>query len=74
MSVLILLGYAVDYTAEVVSIILMLEGVITVNQEALIMTVAKLFLSMCIFSAYIILMKVFMTYQNQVNEAAARIQ
>lgn len=73
-SILICLGYAVDYSVKVISVILFLEGVIDLNGEALAMTVAKLFLSMSVFSAYIILMRVFMTYQNQVNEAAARIE
>lgn len=63
-SILICVGYAVDYSATVISVILFMEGVIDVSTEALIMTVSKLILSMAVFSAYIILMRVFMIYQN----------
>ena len=38
------------------------------------MTISELILNLCIFAAYMILMKIFMTYQKQVNEAAAKLE
>ena len=35
---------------------------------------SELFLSLCIFVAYMLLMKIFLAYQRQVNEAAAKLE
>ena len=72
-SLLICIGYAIDYIADIIISVLYIEGKINLDQEALYVTISELFLNLCIFAAYMILMKIFMTYQKQVNEAAARL-
>ena len=73
-SVLIAVGYTVDYVTEVTCTILVLREYITLDQQQTYIVIGQLCLMLCIFSAYIILMRVFFTYQSQVNEAAARIE
>ena len=73
-SALICVGYSIDYTSDVVVTILMIEGVLDLDEEALYMICNHLVLTLCIFTAYIILIKVFIAYQNQVNETLAKIE
>ena len=47
---------------------------IDLSEEALYVTMSELFLSLCIFVAYMLLMKIFLSYQKQVNEAAAKLE
>ena len=47
---------------------------IDLSEEALYVTMSELFLSLCIFAAYMLLMKIFLSYQKQVNEAAAKLE
>ena len=61
-SILICVGYAVDYTVDVILTTLLINSKIDAKQEAYFLTLNKIFLTLCIFAAYVILMKVFMTY------------
>lgn len=63
-SILIAVGYMIDYSCAVVVTVLYVEKVIDLNQKYLYFSISKISLSVCIFLAYIILMKVFITYQN----------
>lgn len=71
-SILICTGYVVDYCFDIALTILLLRDVITVDQEDFWAFVNHIFLSVCIFTAYIILLKIFLTYQKQVHETKAR--
>ena len=73
-SVFICVGYIVDYSIEVVCFFLLLEKYITFEFEQSVITIGHLVLNLCIFVAYSILMKIFRGYQNQVNEAAAKVE
>lgn len=63
-SLFICIGYAFDYTSDVTTTILLIEEVIDFNQEAYIISINRIVLTVCIFAAYTILIKIFMTYQN----------
>jgi len=61
-SMLICIGYVLDYLVSCIIVILYIEDVISSAQETIIAIVNKLTLSIFIFAAYIILMKIFLTY------------
>lgn len=69
-SCFICVGYFFDYTTDVTTTILLIEGVIDFNLEEYIISINRVVLTICVFTAYIILLKIFMTYQNQIDEAA----
>ena len=46
-----------------------MNNVIDFPVEHYIISVNRIVLTICLFVAYIILMKIFMTYQNQIDEA-----
>ena len=72
-SLLICLGYAVDYSTDFVLTLLLIEHVIDLHTESYCLSISKIFLTVCIFIAYILLLKVFMTYQRQMTEATAKL-
>ena len=51
---------------------LILRDRLTFSSEVVYATYGNLILIICIFVAYLILMKVFMRYQKQMNEATAK--
>ena len=61
-SLLICIGYTIDYIADIVILILYIQDVIDLSEEALYVTMSELFLSLCIFVAYMLLMKIFLAY------------
>ena len=73
-SVFICVGYIIDYSTEVSCFFLLLSETIDYETEQTIITIGHLVLNICIFGAYIILMKIFKGYQKQVNEAAAKVE
>ena len=61
-SVFICVGYIIDYTIEVSCFFLLLANTISYENEQTIVTIGHLSLNICIFGAYIILMKIFKGY------------
>ena len=73
-STLIAIGYVADYSLTVIVTVLYVEKIIDIDQEFLYISINQISLTVCIFSAYLILMKVFIGYQNQVTETAEKIE
>lgn len=71
-SLLICFGYVVDYASDITLTLLLLRDSINAEQEQFWEFANRVFLSICIFIAYIILLKIFLGYQKQVHEAIAK--
>ena len=63
-SILICVGYVFDYANDIAITILLLKDYITVEQEDFWAFINEIVLSLCIFFAYVILLKIVMTYQK----------
>ena len=61
-SFFICIGYAYDFTSDLTMCLLMMEDVISYELEEYIIAVNRIVLTICLFVAYIILLKIFMTY------------
>jgi len=72
-SILICVGYTVMYITEFVLTVLILKDKLTLTSEVFFVTCGRIFLIITIFFAYLILMKVFLTYQKQINKASAKL-
>ena len=61
-SLLICFGYSLDYVLDVAVTILFMNHQIDVQQEQYLVNINSITLAICIFAAYVILIKVFMGY------------
>ena len=68
-SLFVCVGYSYDFTSDLTMCLLMMEGVMGYELEHYIIEINRIVLTVCLFVAYIILLKIFMTYQNQIDEA-----
>ena len=71
-SMLICIGYCIDYAFDIVLTIMMLKDMLDAGQEDFWAFVNHIILSCCIFTAYIILLKIFLTYQRQLHETSKK--
>jgi len=68
-SIFICIGYSVDYAVDLVFTSLLLNGKIDYYQQQFGAIFGRSVLVVCVFMAFAILMKTFMTYQIQIIEA-----
>ena len=68
-SLLICLGYIVDYSVDLVAAMLLIYDAVDPELNLFLISIKQVFLVVCIFVAYMVLLKIFMTYQRQMNEA-----
>ena len=73
-SLLICIGYTLDYALDVTVTLLFLNKKLDFDQEAYMININSLSLAVCIFAAYIILMKVFLNYHKQMHEAQEKLE
>ena len=73
-TIFICIGYSVDYSVEFVVTILLIQDKVGLETDQYSVAIGRGVLIVCIFVAYTILMKTFMTYQNQIREAEKRVK